>query len=244
MERSAKAISEAKFRKLTSRQQHRLLAALAGEALEDGDLDALWDRYAELHGWTSLDRYRPPQWLSPREAAIACRDFHLLFGDIPQPIAEPKTELWTPRHSVEVIVDQVRMPYNIGSILRLIDNFGFSRLVHASPWLRWDHPKLVRAARGCQGWVPVVLEQDLPRYLTRLDCPVFAIEASEDALDLQSWQPPPACALVLGHESYGVSKSILERCDGALRIPMHGFKHSMNVSHALAVVGHYWLNRQ
>lgn len=244
MENSAKNISKAKFQKLSLRQQHRILAGLASDSLRAGGCEDFWQRYAMLHGLTHLDRYYPAKWLSQEEALTACRDFHLLFGEIPQPISQPKPQLWQPRYRVEVILDQVKTPYNIGSILRLIDNFGFAGLVHASPWLRWDHPRLARAARGCQGWIPVSYQADLPEYLAQMKRPVFAIEACDNAVDLEDWEPPPECAFVLGNESYGVSRAILDQCDGALRIPMHGFKHSMNVSHAFAVVGHYWLNHQ
>jgi tRNA G18 (ribose-2'-O)-methylase SpoU len=41
--------------------------------------------------------------------------------------------------------------------------------------------------------------------------------------------------LVVGNEVFGIDDDVLEACDSALEIPMHGMKHSLNVSVAAGV---------
>jgi tRNA G18 (ribose-2'-O)-methylase SpoU len=43
-------------------------------------------------------------------------------------------------------------------------------------------------------------------------------------------------ALVLGNEALGVDRSVLEQCDGIVEIPLRGYKNSLNVATACAVV--------
>lgn len=244
MEKSARHINKQKFQKLSTRQQHKCMARLAQEWLVDPSVFDFENRYAQLHSWVGLDRYKPVPWLDPLEWVTACRDFHQLLAEIADSHPQHVSKLWVPSHQVEVVLDQVKTPYNVGSILRLIDNFGFAKLIHATSWLRWDHPRLANAARGSHCWIPVEYQPDLPTYLKQSKVPVIALEADANAIPLQSWRPPPACKIVLGNESFGVSKAILDVCDVSLSIDMHGYKHSMNVSHALAVFAQFWRDHQ
>ena len=240
MEKSASTIGRRTFCRLSARRQHRLLAELAETAARTGAASAFAQRYEELHTWASLDRYAPPAWLSPAEMLEECACFHRLqagLGDAAgdRAVAAPAVS-WQPTLPVTVALDQVRSPYNVGSILRLIDNAGFAGLVHSSPWLRLDHPRLQRAARGTQQWVPVRYESDLPGFLAHATVPVIGIETGPSAIPLDRWDPPRACVLLVGNESYGIAGALRRRCTAQVAVPMRGYKASMNVHHALAVV--------
>ena len=241
MKKSAKTMSKHKFQKLSMQRQHGLLMELAEEAQEDGDIERFLHRYDELHSWSRLDRYEPPVWLSVAEALDEYRIFHAGFRaktNIEEPPVLPARQLsWQPRFNVEIVLDQVRSPYNVGSVLRLIDNLGFKGLIHNSSWLRLDHPQLRRSARGAESWIPVTYEADLPAYLGRASVPVVAIENDSQASPVDRWHPPQACILVLGNESYGIASALRKCCVQSVAIPMYGFKNSMNVHHALAIVG-------
>jgi len=246
MEKSAWNVSRGKWVKLPAEARHRVLASLAADALEtvgQGD-PAVWgaflERYGELHAWSDQDLYRPPSWLSPAEALDEFRNFHLLYSSPAEcegPLDQGDAPLsWEPRLPVTVALDQVRSPYNVGSVLRLIDNFGLEGMVHASPWLRMDHPRLRRAARGAEQWVPVRCEDDLPVFFSRADRPVVGVECVEGATPLNDWQPPSRAILVLGNETYGLARAVRTHCTECVAIPMQGYKRSMNVHHALALV--------
>lgn len=246
MEKSAWTVGRTKFTRLPSAAQHRLLAWLASDALRAAGAgnpeigDTFLQRYGELQSWAELDRYRPPSWLSSREALDEYGYFHRLLGapaECEGPLEDGGGALsWQPRFPVTVALDQVRSPYNVGSVLRLVDNLGLKGLVHASPWLRLDHPRLRRAARGCQQWIPVRCQEDLPSYLSQAGCAVVGVESDGTGTPLQYWQPPEEGVLVLGNETYGLAKAVRRCCTETVFVPMQGYKRSMNVHHALALV--------
>lgn len=241
MEKSPEHISQAKFRSLTARQQHKLLAQLAERALE-GRLEGFPSRYAEMTGWVELDLYVPPVWLDPREALMETVRFHRLFCGARPPLGEDAECLsWQPRFPVVVAMDQIRAPYNLGSILRLMDNLGFEALVHSTPHLSLQHAQLKKSARGCEAWIPVQLEPDLPAFLETQERPVIGLELSEDAIPLHDFLPSEAMVVVLGNEQYGLSRAVRARCQRLVKVPTFGHKHSMNVSHAFAVFGYHCL---
>ena len=48
---------------------------------------------------------------------------------------------------------------------------------------------------------------------------------------------PPALGLVLGNEALGVSREVMAQCEAIIEIPTYGFKNSLNVASACAVLG-------
>ena len=146
MAEGAKTFGRKKFACFSTRKQHALLAAFAIDTLKHGcGLANFLKRYHELQSWANIDRFDPPSWLSENETLHDFFAFHQYFAlgvvDHEKTAeAEAKTLSWRPVYPFEVAFGQVRSPYNVGSMLRLIDNFGFKGLVHSSPWLRKDHP--------------------------------------------------------------------------------------------------------
>lgn len=243
MEKSAKTIGRRKFGTLSSARQHKLLAALAQDVQSVADYPAFQARYNELHNWASLDRYQPPSWLSPLEAARACEAFHKARAGatVKTRAANPTPLPWEARFPVQVALDHVRAPYNLGSVLRLVDNTGFAGIIQGRPWHDLQHPQLRRAARGCQDWIPVNQVEDLHACLTASELPLIALEAGDDAIPLHQWQPPRACIILAGNETYGIAEALLDLCQQRVEIPMFGYKHSLNVHQALAVAAYHYI---
>jgi tRNA(Leu) C34 or U34 (ribose-2'-O)-methylase TrmL len=243
-EKYAETIDKQKFIRLSSIRQHEYLVLLARKTLETGDFRGFLKRYNEMQSWVELDKYSPPAYLTEEEAVHEYLLFHRGFSTNPGIHKENgdtfvKTEplSWAPKFDVTIVLDQVRSPYNTGSVLRLIDNFGFSRLIHNAEWLRLDHPQLCKAARGAQNWIPVEHKPNLPEWIETLNIPVIGIENSSDAILMDVWEPETPCVLILGNEVYGIAKRLREQCKTMVKIPMHGFKQSMNLHHALAIAG-------
>lgn len=242
----ARDIDQDKYLKLSSKRQHELLASLAWEALDSKDFPDFLTYYNKLQSWAELDRYTPPEWLTEKESLHEFFLFHNSFGIIP---LDPKNEekgtqeksqhpSWQPKHDITVVIDQVRSPYNVGSILRTIDNFGLKGLVHNSSWLRMDHPQLSKAARGCEQWIPVEYVENLPLWLNNRDRPVIGIEKDQRSISLKDFDPPERCVLIVGSEAYGIASGLRDCCEQMVQVPMSGFKNSMNANQALAVVAY------
>ena len=208
----AETIGKRKFIKLSSSRQHEYLAFLAQEALKNGDFKGFFERYNEMQSWVELDQYTPPEYLTEEEALHEYFLFHNSFTGNPQdllnndpPEKDNDTVTWEPVLNVTIVLDLVRSPFNVGSVLRLIDNFGFRRLVHNSEWLRLDHPQLCKSARGCQKWIPVEYKNDLIHWLSNEKLPIIGLETSPEAIDIKEWKPMGNTFLLCGQADIGRS---------------------------------------
>lgn len=244
MEKSAKTISSDKWKKLSSKQKHDAIVKMALEAGAENDLKGFEKRYKELMEITSIDSWEAPWWLNDREKLDNYFWFHQKFSGRTAEYygvnAEGGKELpWKPVFNATVVLDQVITPYNIGSIIRVVDNFGMGGIVHGSLHLDAEHPQLTRAARGAESWIPLRYEKDIPEFLNSVNMPVVGIEITDEAVPISEWEPPESFMLVLGNEAYGISEKVLECCDTVVYIPMEGYKNSMNLSHALGIFGYH-----
>ena len=65
---------------------------------------------------------------------------------------------------------------------------------------------------------------------------VAAIEVTEDAVPYPKFDWPRPVAIVLGNEVNGVNHRVLRRCDAIVKIPMQGYKNSINVATAFGII--------
>ncbi len=69
---------------------------------------------------------------------------------------------------------------------------------------------------------------------------IYAIEQHQSSIPYSSITIPKTdlskTALIIGHEIEGIPERILAQCNHILEIPMHGQKHSLNVSVAYGIV--------
>ena len=247
MATAAWAMTRKKFTALSAKRQHELLAALAIDTFLRGESSyALFQkRYQELHSFGALDRYEPPTWLAEKEALLEYGAFHNQFTPSPHPLPPRGEETsvkiplsWSHRFDVTILLDQVTRPYNVGSILRLIDNFGFKGLVHGTKSLDLNHPQLRRSARGCEKWIPVTFADSIITWIKGCGMPVIGVETDRMAIPLNRFAFPLPCVLVAGNETIGISENIKACLKDFVQIPMFGFKKSMNVTHALSIVSY------
>lgn len=137
---------------------------------------------------------------------------------------------------MHVFLEDIRSPFNIGSIFRSAECFGVESLylspLCASPY----HSRAERSAMGCTAlvdWKEEVLE--------KLDIPIFVLETG--GINIDTFDFPDKGLMVLGSEELGVSAEALSRAErslGRLSIPMYGQKASLNVSVAFGIAIEAW----
>ena len=64
---------------------------------------------------------------------------------------------------------------------------------------------------------------------------IVALEQSEISIPLKDFKPEFPMALVVGNETYGVSKEVLEIADTIVELPMYGVNKSLNVMVTLGI---------
>lgn len=152
-----------------------------------------------------------------------------VLGVFRTPQAEPPVlQGWT------LVLDGVRDPGNLGTIIRLCDWFGIRELVCSPDTVDCYNPKVLQATMGSIARVRISY-QPLEEILSGLDVPVFG--ASMEGKPLPEAALPNSGVLVMGSESHGVSEGVREQLTELLSIPAagRGEAESLNVATATAI---------
>lgn len=162
----------------------------------------------------------------------------------PSPSVEPDTtETRDPR--VEILLDNIRSAFNVGSILRSADGAGIQHAHLCGITPTPENPKVAKTALSAEFVTPWSYAPNgvlLVEALKQRGLPVWALEAGPDAEPLTRvlHAVPPALVIVAGNELAGVDPGILQQCNRVVALPMLGFKRSLNVAVALGIAM-YWL---
>ena len=157
----------------------------------------------------------------------------------PQPIVAvvPQPQLQPPAvPSLLLVVDRLRDPGNLGTILRTAGAAGVEELLLAPGTVDVYSPKVVRAGMGAHFRLPLAVGLRWPRIAERLrGLSVWLADAQGgQAYDAVNWRNPTA--LIVGGEATGASDEAAALAQGRLRIPMHGDTESLNAAVATAII--------
>ncbi len=144
-----------------------------------------------------------------------------------------------------VIAHNIRSLYNVGSIFRIADAFGISKIYltgyTGTPVNPIHKKKIGKVALGAEGWIPwekVRSGSKLIKRLKQTGVTVVALENNVKAQKLTKFKVKKPFALLLGEETKGVPKPLLKLCDKVVEIPMSGKKESLNVSVAFGIAAY------
>jgi len=149
------------------------------------------------------------------------------------------------KNPIYIILDNLRSAFNVGSIFRLCDAMRVSGLFLCGYTASPPHVKLDKTSLGTIDYVPwrkFEAAVDAVAYLRGLGVAVWASETTSGSVPYNKVAYPSPIGLVFGNEALGVSREVLEMCDGLVEIPLYGFKNSINVAASCAVVGFAALN--
>lgn len=136
-----------------------------------------------------------------------------------------------------VYAEDIRSPFNIGSIFRSAEAMGAEKVLISPHCIDPNQPRAIRSGMGCietMGWERVSLEELPP------DIPVFALETG--GTPIEEFKFPPKGICIIGSEELGVSPEALARSTyGTVTIPMKGLKASLNVGVAFGILMQKWV---
>jgi tRNA G18 (ribose-2'-O)-methylase SpoU len=145
------------------------------------------------------------------------------------------------KNPIYIVLDNVLDTYNIGAVFRLADAVAAEKVIlcagsetppnhrikkasiNTTEWVAWEyHNSAVEAVKDLKSKIPniqiVAVEQD-------------ARSVSYDKVDYSF-----PIAIVVGHETDGVSKEVLDMADQIVELPMWGVNISLNVMVSLGIV--------
>ncbi len=146
-----------------------------------------------------------------------------------------------PRNPIYIILDNVLDTYNIGSVFRLADAVAASKVllcggtatppnhrikkasINTTEVMEWQYfESTVEAIKALRAEVPGVQ--------------VVAVEQSPTSVPYDKFDYKLPTALVVGHETTGVSQEVMDACDAVVEMPMFGINISLNVMVSLGIV--------
>ena len=145
-------------------------------------------------------------------------------------------ELFAKGHTL--LVESVRDPGNLGTIIRSAAAFGVAQVVLSSDCADLYNPRTLRAAMGTLFHTRVVVVDDLPQAIAVLQerGRVFAAALDDTAARLGGVSFGPNDAVMVGNEGHGLSAAAIAACSDKIYIPMEMGVESLNAGVAASVL--------
>ncbi len=145
------------------------------------------------------------------------------------------------KNEIYIVLDNVLDTYNIGAIFRLADAVAAKKVIMCGESETPPHTRIKKASINTTEWVSWEHEESALEAINKLrrDVPgikVLSVEQNDDSVSYDQYDYQFPLALVVGHESTGVTKEVMENSDAILEIPMHGVNISLNVMVSLGIV--------
>jgi TrmH family RNA methyltransferase len=143
---------------------------------------------------------------------------------------------------VILVLEGIRDPGNLGTIIRSADWFGISDIISSPNTVDTYNPKVVRTSMGSIFRINSIQAEDIKAVLVNLKKNNFVVVGTfpNNALKLEEHIPSTPVALILGSEASGISKSLISFIDLKVRISKTGRAESLNVAVAAGILmNHY-----
>lgn len=250
--RSPRVRSVAKLAKRPARQETGLFLLEGPQAVSEA-LQFRPDLILELYATpTALERYT--------EIGAAATDAGLEVEFVTEQVLESMADTVTPQGFIAVaqqfptsikdifagepqlvvILEEVRDPGNLGTIIRAADAAGADAVVLSGRTVDLYNPKVVRSTTGSLFHLPVAVGVELPAVLERARAAglqTLAADIKGDDLLVARSEGVLArpTAWVFGNEARGLTDEHLELVDRAVTVPIYGRAESMNLATAASV---------
>ncbi len=138
-----------------------------------------------------------------------------------------------------LILDGVRDPGNLGTVLRTASAFGIENVILSSDSADVYNPKTVRASMGAVFRIKTSRVSDLEaciKHLKENGIKVYSAALSDSAISLIDVKDTDKAVFVIGNEGSGIRQCVMDKCDGFVMIPMENGTESLNAASAAAII--------
>ena len=146
---------------------------------------------------------------------------------------KPRLDNLLLKGKVTLVADGIQDPGNLGTIMRCADWFGVEQVVCSKDSADVYNPKTVQATMGSIARVKVYYEDVYP-LIQKKEVTVYA--AALDGKDVRTFDRIKEGMIVIGNESKGIKKEILQSVDNIITIQKKGKAESLNVSVATGII--------
>ncbi len=138
--------------------------------------------------------------------------------------------------NLQLVLDGIQDPGNMGTIIRLADWFGIEQIICSKDTVDFYNPKVIMASMGSFARVNIVYE-DMTDYL--LNTKNLNIGTDMDGENIYSFERPERMNLILGNEGNGMRPETEKLLQKSVMIPRFGKSQStesLNVSMAAGII--------
>jgi len=151
--------------------------------------------------------------------------------------------LSSPRQEKKVVLlDNIRSAWNVGSIFRSADGFGYDHVYLCGITPTPENEAVTKTSLGAEDTVTWSYHRDAVKLMNGLKKEGWIINALEDDARATSIHTrengPQKSVLILGNEVTGVDPDLLDLCNEIYYIPMRGKKKSFNVAIAFGIAAY------
>lgn len=137
------------------------------------------------------------------------------------------------KQELVLALDDIRDPGNMGTIIRIADWYGITKVICSKQCADVYNPKVINASMGSFTRVQVLYEE-LGDFLKQADQTVYG--ALLEGENIYESRLKPSGILLMGNESKGIQPDLIPLINQPVHIPRRGGAESLNVSVATAVI--------
>jgi tRNA G18 (ribose-2'-O)-methylase SpoU len=162
-------------------------------------------------------------------------------------VTEPNSSL-TPnpspsgRGGFSVLLDNIRSAWNVGSILRSAEGFGFTHTYCCGITPTPENDAVRKTSLGAENTVTWSHHKDAVKLVKGLKgegWKVYGLEESANGKLIDSAnRAQTKMVLIVGNEITGIDPDLLDLCDEIFYIPMRGVKKSFNAAIAFGIAAY------
>ncbi|CAN5201492.1 RNA methyltransferase [soil metagenome] len=131
-------------------------------------------------------------------------------------------------------LDDIKDPGNLGTIIRIADWYGFSKVICSENSAEFYNPKVISATMGSFTRIDIFYT-DLLSFIKNLNVPVYG--AFLQGKDIHTFPLKESGGLiVMGNESAGIGQELAHIIHHKISIPQYGQAESLNVAIATAII--------
>lgn len=145
------------------------------------------------------------------------------------------------KNPIYIILDSVMDTYNTGAIFRLADAVAAEKVYLCGQTETPPNTRIKKASINTTEWVDWEYAETTVSAISNIkfqipNIKIIAVEQDKRSVPYGKIDYSFPVALVVGHETDGVSKEVLDMCDAIVELPMYGVNVSLNVMVSLGIV--------
>ncbi|MDI9877907.1 TrmH family RNA methyltransferase [Flectobacillus longus] len=132
-----------------------------------------------------------------------------------------------------LVLDEIRDPGNLGTIIRIADWYGIQKIICSEGTVDLYNPKVISSTMGSFTRVSLFYT-DLVKYLEGQQKPIYGAFLNSENVHTHNFAP--SGYIIIGNEANGISEAVEKVVTHKITIPRFGGAESLNAGIATAVI--------